>query len=101
MEINKPLLKSLLIMADVIEARDPYTGGHVWRVSQFSKLLATKAGLPEDEVIKISIACFTGEFQVSSLHSWHSTFQYFHETLGDYCSRMDVRKSILVGRSFE
>ncbi len=39
MNIDKPLLKSLLIMADIIEARDPYTGGHVWRVSQFAKLL--------------------------------------------------------------
>lgn len=58
MEIDKPLLKSLLIMADIIEARDPYTGGHVWRVSQFSKLLATKVGLPEEEVIKVSIAAY-------------------------------------------
>ncbi|MBI3150691.1 MAG: HD domain-containing protein [Chloroflexi bacterium] len=58
MEIDKPLLKSLLIMADIIEARDPYTGGHVWRVSQFAKLLATKIGLPEDEIIKISIAAY-------------------------------------------
>ncbi len=58
MEIDKPLLKSLLIMADIIEARDPYTGGHVWRVSQFAKLLATKIGLSEDEIIKISIAAY-------------------------------------------
>lgn len=58
MEIDKPLLKSLLIMADIIEARDPYTGGHVWRVSQYAKLLAIKIGLPEDEVIKISIAAY-------------------------------------------
>ena len=58
MNIDKPLLKSLLIMADIIEARDPYTGGHVWRVSQFAKLLATKIGLPEDEIIKISIAAY-------------------------------------------
>lgn len=58
MNIDKDLLKSLLIMADIIEARDPYTGGHVWRVSQFAKLLATKLGLPEDEVIKISIAAY-------------------------------------------
>lgn len=58
MDIDKPLLKSLLIMADIIEARDPYTGGHVWRVSQFAKLLATKIGLPEDEIIKISIAAY-------------------------------------------
>lgn len=58
MNIDKPLLKSLLIMADIIEARDPYTGGHVWRVSQFAKLLATKIGLPEDEIIKISVAAY-------------------------------------------
>ncbi len=58
MNIDKPLLKSLLIMADIIEARDPYTGGHVWRVSQFAKLLATKIGLSEEEVIKISIAAY-------------------------------------------
>lgn len=58
MEIDKPLLKSLLVMADIIEARDPYTGGHVWRVSQFAKLLATKIGLSEDEIIKISIAAY-------------------------------------------
>ncbi|MEW6406539.1 MAG: HD domain-containing phosphohydrolase, partial [Chloroflexota bacterium] len=49
---------SLLIMADIIEARDPYTGGHVWRVSQFAKLLATKIGLPEDEIIKTNIAAY-------------------------------------------
>jgi hypothetical protein len=58
MQIDKPLLKSLLLMADIIEARDPYTGGHVWRVSQFAKLLATKVGLPEEEVIKISIGAY-------------------------------------------
>jgi len=58
MNIDKPLLKSLLIMADIIEARDPYTGGHVWRVSQYAKLLATKIGLPKDEVIQISIAAY-------------------------------------------
>ncbi|OIO84613.1 MAG: hypothetical protein AUK01_08765 [Anaerolineae bacterium CG2_30_57_67] len=57
-EINQPMLRSLLLMADIIEVRDPYTGGHVWRVSQFSKLLATKAGLPENEVIRVSIAAY-------------------------------------------
>lgn len=55
MKIEKPLLKSLLIMADIIEARDPYTGGHVWRASQFAKLLATKIGLSKGEVVRASI----------------------------------------------
>jgi len=29
------LLTSLLVMAWMVEARDPYTGGHLWRVSKF------------------------------------------------------------------
>ncbi len=49
------LIKSLLVLADVVEARDPYTGGHIWRVSQFSKLLAIKIGLSEKEAIQISL----------------------------------------------
>lgn len=43
-------------MGDIIEARDPYTGGHVWRVSQFAKLLAVKAGLSHSEAIQASLA---------------------------------------------
>lgn len=49
------LVKSLLVLADVVEARDPYTGGHLWRVSQFSKLLAVKMGLPERKALQISL----------------------------------------------
>ncbi len=49
------LIKSLLVLADIVEARDPYTGGHIWRVSQFSKLLAIKMGLSEKEAVQISL----------------------------------------------
>jgi hypothetical protein len=55
MDIEKDLLKSLLVMTDVIEARDTYTGGHVWRVSQLAKALALQLGLPKDEAIHVSI----------------------------------------------
>jgi HD-GYP domain-containing protein (c-di-GMP phosphodiesterase class II) len=34
------LLNALLGLSMIVEARDLYTGGHLWRVSQFSKLLA-------------------------------------------------------------
>ncbi|MDQ6951924.1 MAG: HD-GYP domain-containing protein [Mariprofundaceae bacterium] len=54
----KDLLQSLFMMASMVEARDPYTGGHLWRVSQFSGLLAKKAGLPSDEVARISVGGF-------------------------------------------
>jgi HD-GYP domain-containing protein (c-di-GMP phosphodiesterase class II) len=49
-QIEKSLLKSLTLMASVIEARDAYTGGHLWRVSQYSQQLAEAAGLPTEMV---------------------------------------------------
>ncbi len=55
LNIEKDLLKSLLVMTDVIEARDTYTGGHVWRVSQLAKLLALELGLSQNEAIHASI----------------------------------------------
>lgn len=53
--IEKDVLRSLLAMADVIEARDTYTGGHVWRVSQIAKHLALQLGLSNDEALQVSI----------------------------------------------
>ena len=48
--VNLPLLKSLLSLATMIEAKDPYTGGHTWRVSHYARLLAEDLGLTQDEV---------------------------------------------------
>lgn len=52
------LLKSLFTMAAMVEARDPYTGGHLWRVSQFSRLLAEDAGLAPNAVARIALGAF-------------------------------------------
>ena len=52
------LLKSLYVMASMVEARDPYTGGHLWRVSQFSRILATDSGLPDTDVARIALGGF-------------------------------------------
>lgn len=49
-DLDKKLLKSLLTLGSVVEARDSYTGGHTWRVAQFSRLLAEKHGLSAGEV---------------------------------------------------
>ena len=57
-DLKKGLLNSLLVMAWVVEARDPYTGGHLWRVSQMSRILAKAAALPDDEVEKIAVGAF-------------------------------------------
>lgn len=52
------LLHTLLGLAMIVEARDPYTGGHLWRVSQFSKLLALQAGFSGREVALCEIGGF-------------------------------------------
>ncbi len=50
MSEKESLLNTLLGLSMIVEARDPYTGGHLWRVSQFSKLLAQEAGLSRRDV---------------------------------------------------
>lgn len=57
-QLQEGLLSSLLVMAWMVEARDPYTGGHLWRVSRFSRLLAEGSSLPENDVARISIGGF-------------------------------------------
>jgi len=55
---QEDLLTSLLVMAWMVEARDPYTGGHLWRVSRFARLLAADAGLREADVARIAVGGF-------------------------------------------
>jgi hypothetical protein len=55
---REDLLRSLLVMAWMVEARDPYTGGHLWRVSRFSRLLASELDLPASDVARISLGGF-------------------------------------------
>ena len=41
------------LIANIIEARDPYTKGHSLRVAHYAKWIAKKLGLPEEECEKI------------------------------------------------
>ena len=56
--IERPLLKSLTLMASVIEARDAYTGGHLWRVSQYSQRLAHAYGMTSEMVFLAGLGGF-------------------------------------------
>ena len=58
LSVQTPLLASLLTMASLVEARDPYTGGHLWRVSQYCTLLAKEMGFPPNEVVRIALGGF-------------------------------------------
>lgn len=40
-QLNLEVMNTLI---KAIEAKDPYTAGHVWRVSQYTKLIASKLG---------------------------------------------------------
>lgn len=55
---REQLLASLLTMAWVVEARDPYTGGHLWRVSRYAALLCEATGLPKDQTARIAMGGF-------------------------------------------
>lgn len=57
-QYQQHLLTSLMSMAAVVEARDAYTGGHLWRVSQFSRRLALKMGLGITDATRIEIGGF-------------------------------------------
>lgn len=48
--IDHRMLQSLLFLAAVIEARDPWTAGHIWRTSRYARLLAEKIGLEQGDV---------------------------------------------------
>lgn len=52
------LLASLLTMAWFVEARDPYTGGHLWRVSRYARLLAESAGFSDADAARIGLGGF-------------------------------------------
>lgn len=55
---REQMLASLLVLAWVVEARDPYTGGHLWRVSRYAALLCERAGIAMDQCARIAIGGF-------------------------------------------
>jgi HD-GYP domain-containing protein (c-di-GMP phosphodiesterase class II) len=57
-QVHEQLLSSLLMMAWVVEARDPYTGGHLWRVARFAELLGRRAGLDAPQIAQVAVGGF-------------------------------------------
>ena len=55
---REQMLASLLVMAWIVEARDPYTGGHLWRVSRYASMVCERVGLPAADSARISIGGF-------------------------------------------
>lgn len=55
---RQALLVSLLVSAWMVEARDPYTGGHLWRVARMAHALARASGSTPREASRIAMAGF-------------------------------------------
>lgn len=55
---HRDLVASLLVMAWMVEARDPYTGGHLWRVSRYAELLAEALGWQPADIARVAIGGF-------------------------------------------
>lgn len=55
---TRDMLTSLISMAWFVEARDPYTGGHMWRVAEYARKLATSAGWPPADVARVRVGGF-------------------------------------------
>ena len=62
LDVDRKLLASLMIMGSVVEARDAYTGGHLWRVGQYARLLAERIGLDREGVFLAAIGGFLHDF---------------------------------------
>ena len=56
--LDRQLLKSLLRLGSVVEARDPYTGGHLWRVAQFAKLLSARLELSPGDRFRLTVGAY-------------------------------------------
>ena len=52
---QETFIKTISMLAQLVELRDEYTGGHTQRVTRYSMMLATELGLADDQVRLIEI----------------------------------------------
>ena len=55
-DLRDQFVHSIRVIANAIDARDPYTRGHSERVALYSRMMAEELGLPEEEVETIYYA---------------------------------------------
>ncbi len=55
-ELQRQFLETVTALAEAVEKRDPYTGGHVHRVVCYSLLLGREMGLGQDELEELRLS---------------------------------------------
>ena len=57
-DVESKLLSSLLVLGSMVEARDAYTGGHLWRVANYAKLLGHRVGMRGKELFRLTLGAY-------------------------------------------
>jgi HD-GYP domain-containing protein (c-di-GMP phosphodiesterase class II) len=52
---RRAYVATIAILADAVQAKDPYTHGHCEQVSQYARVAAERLGLPENE---LRVTCY-------------------------------------------
>lgn len=55
-ELKETFFDTAAALAETIDKRDPYTGGHTRRVMEYSESIAQRMGLPADELDQLRLA---------------------------------------------
>lgn len=55
-QLRETFFETAAALADTVEKRDPYTGGHTKRVMLYTAHIAEEMGLPEDEIANLRLA---------------------------------------------
>lgn len=51
-------LQTVLALAQAIEAKDPYTSGHSWRVWEYARRAAVRLGMQGEALEELQVACY-------------------------------------------
>jgi putative nucleotidyltransferase with HDIG domain len=54
-ELERTFVETVTALAEAVERRDPYTGGHVKRVVSYSLLIGRELGLPDSELERLKL----------------------------------------------
>lgn len=55
-QLRETFFQTAAALADTVEKRDPYTGGHTQRVMRYTARIAEQMGLPEDEIANLRLS---------------------------------------------
>jgi len=96
-EMRQVFLGVTSALADALEQRDSYTGGHTRRVHEYSVAIARRMGLDHDEIEALRLAAIMhdiGKVGVSD-QVLRKTYRLNEEELSEMCRHPEMGKNII------